>query len=536
MSPKNKIYVNLVVVLLLGVVMVSWVLLRLVNGAVQDPFIVSADFAASGGVFTNQEVTYRGVLVGQVGSLELNEDGVEIELLIDPEWEGRIPADVGATVQSKSAVGEQFVNLTPLSSGGPMLEAGDVIARERTKLPVDFQELLTSLDSVLADVEPQVTRRVIQNLAGGLGGRSGDIATILQSLGTLSDVFADVAPEQRSLLRNAPVAAARFLETKENFAAALAAADEVLAGLGDEPAELEALFAQNDRFARAGIALLAKHGGNLGEGIRALADFNEFQLRNRADVAQSLRFTPQFLQAIEDASVPWRSPDGREFYRIRVGIVQPNPDVPSSWPCKYKRGFDYTRLPHVRDERKVDLAMKCLKVSAAEPSADFIQALQGYLESETSGAPETPVLSYEGVAASSLGWPVGGPVTSYFGPRWGRQHTGIDIDGAAGDPIFAAADGVVVSAQEGEGYGNLVVIDHGGGLSTWYAHLSAFAVVPGDEVARGQVMGAMGCTGTCTGDNLHFEVRVDGIPVDPIGFLPAGPLLPVLAAAAPASR
>lgn len=529
MSPKNKIYVNLVVVLLLGVVMVSWVLLRLVSGAVQDPFTVHADFAASGGVFTNQEVTYRGVLVGQVGSLELNEDGVEIELLIEPEWEGRIPADVAATVQSKSAVGEQFVNLTPLSSGGAVLKAGDVIARERTKLPVDFQELLTSLDSVLADVEPQVTRRVIQNLAGGLGGRSGDIATILQSLGTLSDVFADVAPEQRSLLRNAPVAADRFLETKENFAAALAAADEVFAGIGDEPAELQALFAQNDRFARGGIALLAEHGGNLGQGIRALADFNEFQLRNRADVAQSLRFTPQFLKAIEDASVPWRSPDGREFYRIRVGIVEPNPDIPSSWPCKYKRGFDYTRLPHVRDERKVDLAMKCLKVPASEPSADLIQALEGYLAAETSGA---PVYAYEGSAASSLGWPVGGSITSYFGPRWGRQHTGIDIDGGAGDPIFAAADGVVVSAEGGEGYGNLVVIDHGGGLSTWYAHLSAFAVAPGDVVDRGEVIGAMGCTGTCTGDHLHFEVREDGIPVDPIGYLPAGPLLPILAAAA----
>ena len=531
MSPKSKIYVNLVVVLLLGVLMVSWVLMRLVSGAVQDPFTVSADFAASGGVFTNQEVTYRGVLVGQVGSLDLNEDGVEIELLIEPEWEGRIPADVTATVQSKSAVGEQFVNLTPLSSDGPRLEEGDVIARERTKLPVDFQELLTSLDSVLADVEPQVTRRVIENLAGGLGGRSEDIATILQSLGTLSDAFAQVAPEQRSLLRNAPVAAARFLDTKESFAAALAAADEVFAGLGDEPAELQALFAQNDRFARSGIALLAQHGGNLGEGIRALADFNEFQLRNKEEVSQSLRFTPQFLQAIEETSVPWRSPDGREFYRIRVGIVEPNPDLPSSWPCKYKRGFDYTRLPHVRDERKIDLSMNCLKAPPPETSPELVQALLDYL-----GAPEVSTAAatytYEGPTSSSLGWPVGGSVTSYFGPRWGRQHTGIDIDGAAGDPIFAAADGVVVSVEERDGYGNLVVIDHGGGLSTRYAHLSAFSVMPGEEVARGQVIGAMGCTGTCTGDHLHFEVRVNGIPVDPMGFLPAGPLLPVLGAAA----
>lgn len=534
MSPKNKIYINLVVVVLLAVVMVSWVLLRLINGAVEDPFTVSADFEASGGVFTNQEVTYRGVLIGQVGSLQLNEDGVEIELLIDPEWEGKIPADVEATVQSKSAVGEQFVNLTPVSGDGPALQAGDLIARERTSLPVDFQELLTSLDSVLSDVEPEVTRRVIQNLAAGLGGRGEDIGTILQSLGTLSDAFADVAPEQRSLLRNAPVAAARFLETKENFAAALAAADDVFAGIGDEPEELRALFAQNDRFARAGIDLLARHGQNLGEGIRALADFNEFQLRNRADVVQSLRYTPQFLQAIEDASVPWRSPDGREFYRIRVGIVQPNPEVPSSWPCKYKRSFDYTRLPHVRDERKVELGINCLDLETPEKSVQMIEELKAYLETAQITA---PTYTSTGETASSLRWPVGGAVTSPFGPRWGREHAGIDIDGVTGDPIFAAADGVVVSVEEGDGYGygNLVVIDHGDGLSTRYAHLSAFSVLPGDEVTGGQVIGAMGCTGTCTGDHLHFEVRVNGIPVDPMAYLPASPLFPLLALPAPAN-
>jgi virulence factor Mce-like protein len=525
LTPKNKIYVNLVVVVLLAVVMVSWVLLRLISGAIGDPFTIKADFAASGGVFTNQEVTYRGVLIGQVGGLELNEDGVDIELLIDPEWAGKIPADVHATVQSKSAVGEQFVNLTPNSSGGEVLEEGDVIARESTSLPVDFQELLTSLDSVLSDVEPEVTRRVIQNLAGGLGGRSSDIATILRSLGTLSDAFADVAPEQRSLLRNAPVAARRFLETKEQFAAALAAADEVFAGLGDEPEEVQNLFAQNDRFARAGIDLLAKHGRNLGEGIRALAEFNEFQLRNRAEVVQSLEFTPQFMKAIEDASVPWRSPDGREFYRIRVGIVQPNPDLPSSWPCKYKRPFDYTRLPHVRKEREVQVGMNCLELETPELSVEFSQALREFMNAPGTGA----TYSFDGTSSGLLGWPAGGAVTSYYGPRWGRQHTGIDIDGVAGDPIRAAADGMVVSVEEREGYGNLVVIDHGDGLTTWYAHLSGFSVLPGQEVVRGQEIGGMGCTGTCTGDHLHFEVRVDGVPVNPLTYLPAGPLFPALA-------
>ncbi|MGH2754276.1 MAG: MlaD family protein, partial [Actinomycetota bacterium] len=112
MTPKAKIAVNVVAVAVLAVVMVGWVLLELVGGGVVNPpFSVTADFRNSGGVFTNQEVTYRGVLIGQVGELSLNEDGVDIELLIESEWEDKIPQNVEARVSSKSAVGEQFVDL-----------------------------------------------------------------------------------------------------------------------------------------------------------------------------------------------------------------------------------------------------------------------------------------------------------------------------------------------------------------------------------------------------------------------------------------
>ncbi|HEX2058359.1 MAG TPA: MlaD family protein, partial [Actinomycetota bacterium] len=108
-----RLAVNLTVVLLLFALTVGWVVTSVVGPEITGGrFTVTADFAESGGVFTNQEVTYRGVLVGRVGDLELNDDGVDIELLIDGEWEGRIPADSVARIQSKSPVGEQFVNLT----------------------------------------------------------------------------------------------------------------------------------------------------------------------------------------------------------------------------------------------------------------------------------------------------------------------------------------------------------------------------------------------------------------------------------------
>jgi murein DD-endopeptidase MepM/ murein hydrolase activator NlpD len=122
-------------------------------------------------------------------------------------------------------------------------------------------------------------------------------------------------------------------------------------------------------------------------------------------------------------------------------------------------------------------------------------------------------------SASGFLWPVSGAVVSPFGIRWGRMHEGIDISAGSGTPVAAAAPGTVISTGYMGGYGNLVVIDHGGGLATAYAHLSGYAVGSGQSVSQGQVVGYVGCTGHCYGDHLHFEVRVNGAAVDPLGYL-----------------
>jgi murein DD-endopeptidase MepM/ murein hydrolase activator NlpD len=126
--------------------------------------------------------------------------------------------------------------------------------------------------------------------------------------------------------------------------------------------------------------------------------------------------------------------------------------------------------------------------------------------------------SHDGTpSASGLIWPVSGPVTSGFGWRWGRMHEGVDIGAPYGASVVASASGTVIHAGWMGGYGNLVVIDHGGGLSTAYAHLSS--IVAGGAVGQGQTIGYIGCTGHCFGAHLHFEVRVNGSPVDPLGYL-----------------
>ena len=117
-------------------------------------------------------------------------------------------------------------------------------------------------------------------------------------------------------------------------------------------------------------------------------------------------------------------------------------------------------------------------------------------------------------------WPARGVVTSRFGTRWRRHHTGVDIAAPRGTPIHAARDGRVVRVGWYGGYGLMVVLDHGDGMETWYGHASAVLVRVGQEVRRGQVIARVGCTGACTGPHVHFEVRVRGEPVNPLRYLP----------------
>lgn len=147
---------------------------------------------------------------------------------------------------------------------------------------------------------------------------------------------------------------------------------------------------------------------------------------------------------------------------------------------------------------------------------DQIQA-QLQAAAEAAAQPALPAGPIRG-GSSGMIWPVNGPVTSGFGMRWGRLHAGIDISVPAGTPIRAAQGGSVAFAGVYGGYGNYTCIDHGGGLSTCYAHQSRIAVGSG-SVSQGQVIGYVGCTGSCFGDHLHFEVRVNGQPVDPLGYL-----------------
>ena len=178
-------------------------------------------------------------------------------------------------------------------------------------------------------------------------------------------------------------------------------------------------------------------------------------------------------------------------------------------------------LDAVRDQKEASLgdvraSEKRLEGDISDLSAQIEKQLQAEASTTTSDPlPAGPVLDTGG----QMIWPVDGAFTSPFGPRWGRLHAGIDIAAPSGTPIRAAQSGNVTLAEYYGGYGNYTCIDHGGGLSTCYAHQVRLGTTEGASVRQGEVMGYVGNTGASFGDHLHFEVRVNGTPVDPMGYL-----------------
>ncbi len=170
-----------------------------------------------------------------------------------------------------------------------------------------------------------------------------------------------------------------------------------------------------------------------------------------------------------------------------------------------------TALASTRDSRKHlegDLA-------ALEAANAKVQAQLAAVQNGTPSVNAGPIRPGSG----GLIWPVNGPIVSPFGMRWGRLHAGVDIAVPSGTPVHAAKSGRVLIAGWVGGYGNYTCIGHGGGLSTCYAHQTSIGVSVGQSVSQGQVIGASGCTGHCFGPHVHFETRINGAPVNPMGYL-----------------
>jgi murein DD-endopeptidase MepM/ murein hydrolase activator NlpD len=176
---------------------------------------------------------------------------------------------------------------------------------------------------------------------------------------------------------------------------------------------------------------------------------------------------------------------------------------------------------HLRELRRAqtaNLADLSDQIDALRTEAAAIQARSQEIAQQL--AADAPATVPSGVGGSGSAWRISGAITSGYGERWGRMHQGIDIDCTTGAPIRACKAGTVVTAGFDGGYGYQVVIDHGGGFASPYAHNSNLNVITGESVSQGETIAACGSTGQSTGDHLHFETRVNGAPQELLRYLP----------------
>lgn len=180
------------------------------------------------------------------------------------------------------------------------------------------------------------------------------------------------------------------------------------------------------------------------------------------------------------------------------------------WPWQYQvvtPGVPGTRELTIREYRENGQVVKTEVIENTVLEQPKIQVAR-------QGTKQIPAMG-----TGSLVYPVAGVTTSYFGPRWGSYHYGIDIGAPTGTPVLAADSGMVVSRGWSGNYGNMIKIDHGEGqMVTLYAHLSRFHVNLGDTVKKGDIIGYVGNTGYSTGPHLHYEVHVNGRAVNPLNF------------------
>ena len=292
----KRVKINMVAFLVLSLGFSYWLATQVLS-SLQDRISVYVQLEDAGGVFTSQEVTYRGITVGQVGKMSVIPDGVRIELDINAAT--KIPKeDLEARVMFKSAVGEQFIDLLPASTGPPYLENGDVIPKEQTTIPVSTQELLTTVEAVLRGVPPEALKGAVDALGKGLTGRGPDLATIIESSADLAELFADRSSELEGILDNGTQVGKAFLDSREEFATAIRELVTVSQTLSDNTGNLERLMREGNLTSREVIRLLREHNKGANEFLREFAEVNKIQAEHGDDLSNILKFLPTGLNGV----------------------------------------------------------------------------------------------------------------------------------------------------------------------------------------------------------------------------------------------
>lgn len=321
---EGRVTTNVILFLLISAGLITYLIF--VIFAVQPRYTLTATFAESGGVFTGQEVTYRGVTVGRVGELKVVRDGVEIQMIVEETY-NRIPKDgTKARIMFKSAVGEQFIDLLP-SKGvtPPFFTDGDEIAMKDTELPVQQEELLRLLDRVLSGVPPEAIGDLVDVLGEGLGGRGQDLHDAIAALDPLTGTLAGRTSELNSLAISGDRLGTAFDETAPEFITGLKGFGRVSSALGRGSQGLERLLDSGAEYIGEIGGLVRARKADIDTTIRYLAETTRISYDNLKSVADTLDFLPLLLDTLVRS---YDAPTNRfRFGRLLAEV--------RNYPCSY---------------------------------------------------------------------------------------------------------------------------------------------------------------------------------------------------------
>ncbi|MCE7005697.1 MCE family protein [Kibdelosporangium philippinense] len=304
-----------------------------------EGYTVRLQLADSGGIFTNAEVTYRGVQVGRVGEIRLTRDGIEVDLDIQPDAP-RIPMDLQAVVANRSAVGEQFVDLQPKQDAGPYLSGDSVILADRTKTPLSTDQVLRDLDDLVVSVPTESLKTVVDELDKAFSGTGPDLSQLLDSTGEFTKAAREHLPQTIQLLQNAGT----VLDTQNVESGNIKSFSNSLAQLNEQlknsDGDIRRLIAATPQAAEQVTGLLRESGSGLSVVLANLLTTSNILVTRTAGLEQALVTYP--VVAVGAHTVAPN--DGTAHLGLALNIFNPPPCV---------KGYEGTTRRPGDDQRPV---------------------------------------------------------------------------------------------------------------------------------------------------------------------------------------
>jgi phospholipid/cholesterol/gamma-HCH transport system substrate-binding protein len=321
---------------------------------------VAADFPNSGGIFVNAEVTYRGVAVGRVTDMQLVDDGVRVTLSIDPDADP-IPADTEAFVATRSAVGEQYVDLRPAREGGPFLEEGSVIPVENTAIPVPVEQLLLHMDELVGSIDQENLRIVVDELGQAFAGAGDDLGRLIDNGDLLLARAEQSLPQTLRLITDGQTVLETQVESRsaiQQWAADLRLVSDTLVEM--DPT-IRSLVVNSPDAGAALQQMVEDAGPGLGSLVRNLDILNEVTIPRLDGVEQMLVTYPDVVSG--GFTVVRRDADG--VMRSHFGFV-----VNAGDPHACETGYlPTTQLPSPGAVANADVdSVQCRVVNGVDPN------------------------------------------------------------------------------------------------------------------------------------------------------------------------